>query len=403
MGFTFDDTDTSGVASSLAEMRELIRRNPKNGDRIFPYIGGKEINTHPFLAHHRYVIDFSGMTFDEAAQYPELLDIVRQRVKTERDKIGGYSVAERRRECWWHFGTATPALNKAKASLERVLVIARISNAFAVVFLPANMVFNEKTLVFPVSTYSAFVNIQSRIHEIWARFFGSTLKDDFQYTPSDCFETFPFPAGVLEHASAHSATTDDGRLTTDNPQLTALESAGREYYEFRAALMVRNNEGLTKTYNRFHDPHERSPDILKLRELHAAMDRAVLEAYGWHDLAEKATCEFLLDYEDEEESVVSSPWSVAGTTDHGQLTTDHQQLTTDHGQRTSRRKKPWRYRWPDDFRDEVLARLLALNRERAEQERLAGKAAAAAEKKNAARKPRGRKTARGGKESPRLF
>ena len=63
-----------------------------------------------------------------------------------------------------------------------------------------------------------------------------------------------------------------------------LESAGKAYYEFRADLMVRNNEGLTKTYNRFHDPDERSPDILKLRELHAAMDRAVLDAYGWTDL-----------------------------------------------------------------------------------------------------------------------
>jgi hypothetical protein len=36
------------------------------------------------------------------------------------------------------------------------------------------------------------------------------------------------------------------------------------------------------------------------------------------------------------------------------------------------RKKPWRYRWPDDFRDEVLARLLDLNQKRAEFERLMG-------------------------------
>ena len=80
---------------------------------------------------------------------------------------------------------------------------------------------------------------------------------------------------------------------------TSLEQAGQEYYEFRAGLMVRNNEGLTKTYNRFHDPNETAADILKLRELHAAMDRAVLDAYGWTDL--KPTCEFLLDYEEEDE------------------------------------------------------------------------------------------------------
>ena len=73
------------------------------------------------------------------------------------------------------------------------------------------------------------------------------------------------------------------------------------------------------------------------------MDRAVLDAYGWTDL--KPTCEFLLDYEEDED---------------------------EDDRRRPRRKKPWRYRWPDDFRDEVLARLLELNRQRAEMERLTG-------------------------------
>ena len=90
------------------------------------------------------------------------------------------------------------------------------------------------------------------------------MKDDLRYTPSDCFETFPFPHGFETHA--------------------ALEAAGRAYYDFRAALMVRNNEGLTKTYNRFHDPGEMSTDIVELRRLHDAMDRAVLDAYGWTEI-----------------------------------------------------------------------------------------------------------------------
>ena len=119
--------------------------------------------------------------------------------------------------------------------------------------------------------------------------------------------------------------------------------------------MVRNNEGLTKTYNRFHDPDERSPDILKLRELHAAMDRAVLDAYGWTDLKPD----------------LRVPARLRGGRGRGRDPAAGR-----------RRKKPWRYRWPDDFRDEVLARLLELNRQRAEQERLSG---AAAEK---AKKPR---------------
>lgn len=120
--------------------------------------------------------------------------------------------------------------------------------------------------------------------------------------------------------------------------------------------MIRNSEGLTDSYNRFHDPdHDgtgvdgREPadvvkDIEELRRLHDEMDRVVLDAYGWTDI--RPNCEFLLDYEE----------------DDGE--------DEDGGKR--RKKKPWRYRWPDDVRDEVLARLLELNRKRAEEERLLG-------------------------------
>ncbi len=120
--------------------------------------------------------------------------------------------------------------------------------------------------------------------------------------------------------------------------------------------MADNNEGLTKTYNRFHDPHEKSSEIAQLRELHEAMDRAVLEAYGWDDLAQTARCEFLLDYEEEEND--------------------------EPGAKKSKKKKPWRLRWPDDFRDEVLARLLELNEQRHQEELLAGKAGSTASKGN---------------------
>jgi hypothetical protein len=198
------------------------------------------------------------------------------------------------------------------------------------------MLFANYVIVFPLATYAAFCALQARPHEIWARFFGSSMKDDLRYTPSDCFETFPFPENWETHP--------------------ALEAAGKVYYDFRAALMVQKDEGLTKTYNRFRDPEESTVDILKLRELHAAMDHAALAAYGWTDV--DTDCKFLLDYEIDEEE-----WGD--------------------------KKKPWRYRWSDEVQAEVLARLLELNAERAHSEVRSG---AAAEKK------RGRK--RGAKATP---
>ena len=184
------------------------------------------------------------------------------------------------------------------------------------------MVYNEKLVLFPFDSGAAFGVLQCRVHEFWARLFSSTLKDDLQYTPTACFDTFALPPQFT--------TNDD------------LEVIGESYLRLRSSVMLSNKEGLTETYNRFHDSHEKLPEILKLRELHAAMDRAVLAAYGWHDLAQTARCEFLLDYEEED----------------------------DGGTSTSRRKKPWRLRWPDDFRDEVLARLLELNEQRHKEEQL---------------------------------
>jgi hypothetical protein len=203
--------------------------------------------------------------------------------------------------------------------MERALVCSQTSKYLTFVFLPTGTIFSQKLNVFIIDDWSSFAVLQSRIHGSWAAFFGSTLEDRPVYTPTDCFETFPFPK--------------------DFRALPICEETGREYYEFRAALAVKNNEGLTTTYNRFHDPEEDHADILRLRELHAAMDRAVLDAYGWTDI--HPNCKFILDYEAEEDEEENGP---------------------------RRRKKPWRYRWPDEIRDEVLARLLDLNRQRAIEE-----------------------------------
>ena len=277
-------------------------------------------------------VDYPGPV---AADWPELLGIVEERVKPERAKLGDNGDARRRKEKWWLWGRYTPALFAAIDGLEQVLVISRIGNAFAFTFLPFGTIYNEKTVVFPFERPAPFGVLQSRVHEVWSRFFSSTLKDDLQYTPSNCFETFPFPGGWETHP--------------------ALEAAGKAYYEHRAALMIRNDEGMTKTYNRFHNPYENDPDISQLRELHAAMDRAVLDAYGWTDIP--TDCNFLLDYEIDE-----ATWG--------------------------RKKKPYRYRWLDSVRDEVLARLLALNAERAAEEARTGASATDALKPNRSRQGR---------------
>ena len=337
MGFTFDDTDTKGITSSLSEMRRLVAKDPRNAERIFPYIGGEEVNDSPTHSHHRYVINFGDMSEEHARGWPDLMKIIEERVKPERTRKkpnGEYALRSPLPQRWWHYADKRPALIEAIRNLDRVLVCCRHQPNWGTTFMAPTSVFAESLVVIAIDSDASFAVLESKCHEAWARFFGSSMKDDLRYTPSDCFETYPFPENFVADLQ--------------------LNSAGNEYYEFRSALMIRNDEGLTKTYNRFHDPDERSPDILELRRLHAEMDRAVLNAYGWHNLAQSATCDFLLDYEDDEDEEDN----LSGTP-------------------SARRpkKKPWRYRWPDQFRDEVLAKLLELNKQRGEQDRLVGEAA----------------------------
>ena len=212
-----------------------------------------------------------------AADWPDLLAIVEERVKPVRatDKRENY------RDRWWRFAENRPGLQRCDyADCRASIAISRVSaTIFAFAFLPS-IICRQQTAVVAITlpTYAAFAVLQSRVHEVWARFMASTLKDRLRYTPSDCFQTFPFPCGFETHP--------------------ALEAAGQTYYDFRAALMVRNNEGLTKTYNRFHDPGEMSSDIVELRRLHDAMDRAVLDAYGWTDL--QPVCDFFPEFDEEE-------------------------------------------------------------------------------------------------------
>ena len=76
MGFTFDDAGAErGVTKSLHTMEKLIASNPKNAERIRPYIGGEEVNGSPTHRHHRYVIDFDSFPLKRDNNLGSWLDL----------------------------------------------------------------------------------------------------------------------------------------------------------------------------------------------------------------------------------------------------------------------------------------------------------------------------------------
>lgn len=309
-GFVFEPEPSNG-SSSIEDMNRLLAEDPRNGEVIFAYIGGQEFNSSPTQSPSRFVIDFGARTEAEARRWPSLFSIVEHRVRPVRlgNKQRNY------RENWWLH--ANRAL-EGPAHLDqhgRLLALTSVSRHISIAFVNKGTIISDAMVIVLLHEDADFGVLQSRVHEVWARFVGSSMKDDLRYT-TPCFDTFPRP-------------TSAARI--------GISAAASEYYLHRAHVMKHNTQGLTKTYNRFHDPNECDAGIVKLRALHSALDRAVLDAYGWADVP--TTCQFLPDFTEEDEDGNEIPKSI-------------------------------RFRWPDDVREEVLSRLLALNAELAEKERL---------------------------------
>jgi hypothetical protein len=256
-----------GYVMEPEEAAQLIVKDARNKDVLFPYLNGEDLNSRPDQSPSRWVINFfdwplnretapMGYAGPVAADYPDCLEIIEKKVKPEREKNNRKVY----REKWWQYAEKQLALQAAIAGAKNVLVRARIANMHSVAWVPFGWVYNEKTVVFPGGS---FVILQSTIHEVWVRYYSSTLRTDLQYTPTDCCETFPF---------------------LESRELASIEMIGEQYHEHRQQIMLTREEGLTKTSNRLHNPDENFPNIQKLRDLHMEMDNAVAAAYGWDDL-----------------------------------------------------------------------------------------------------------------------
>ena len=269
-GFLFADDDPA--ATSLNRMHELLAADPTLRARIVPYLGGADLNTSPTLSPSRFVIDLGDRSEDAAREWPALMAILEAKVKPERARKS----RDMARWPWWQFWRTRKELYARIRKLPRVLALARVSQHLALAFVGVDMIHSEQLVLIADAGDATFAVLQSRVHEVWARFFSSSLGDGLRYAPTDCLETFPLPAQWREQ-----------------PVLAAL---GAQYHQHRADLMQRRGEGLTATYNRLHDPDDHDPAILELRALHAALDHTVLEAHGWPDLAAAARCEFQAEH-----------------------------------------------------------------------------------------------------------
>jgi hypothetical protein len=261
-GIAFQGTVLNGTGFMLSklEVDNLAQKNPANLEVISLYLRGEDFNASPTQSPSKYVINFRDWPLQKAQQYPDCLNILKEKVQPERNRIieRGGQIHE---YDYWKFWDKRMDSYEKISSLDQVLFHSCTSKYVAFSFVPSSYVFAQPHAVIGLSNYCYFAVLQSNFHESWVRRYTSYSLSLARYTITDCFETFPFP--------------DD---------LSAIETIGRIYFDHRQQLMLSKQEGLIGIYNRFHNPQDQSHEINELRNLHAEMDGYVAGAYGWLDL-----------------------------------------------------------------------------------------------------------------------
>ena len=275
--------DTKGgpfdIPDSLAQQM-LKSPNPHskgNSEVVKPWVNGRDITDRP---RGMWIIDFDDMSADEAALYEAPFEYVNTHVRPSR--IG--NKRQHYADCWWLHMEPRPGLREAAKRTSRMIVTPRVSKHRLFVWIEKKTLPDSATIAIARDDDYTFGVLHSRFHELWARGMGTQLREvesGFRYTPTTCFETFPFPEpddaqrDAIAQAAARLNELREGWLNpvdaNGNPALNAKDLKKRT---------------LTNLYNQ---------RPAWLANAHADLDAAVAAAYGWpSNLDDAAILERLL-------------------------------------------------------------------------------------------------------------
>jgi type I restriction-modification system DNA methylase subunit len=329
---------------------ELIKKyNSGISKYLRRYVNGDILNNCTGQDGGRYVIDFGELDLDEIKGCSEILEVICRVNSDERKK---YTQQVHEDRPWLFWDKRTEFFDKARR-LERILACTRVAKHLFFEFVDPHHLYSDAVILFCDDRSSLFAVLQSTLHSCFVAISSSRLGKATRYSTSTSFSTFPLPA---------------------SEKLAALSECGSRYHQVRSAISRELEIGLTSVYNLFHSPVGASAEreIDALRSARRNLDKEVLDSYGWHDL--DLSYGFVLEALDVPEDV-EIPDSISCRTSGGSYffpdacaAICFQEYLRSMNILSSRGELPWRYRWPDAVRDEVLTRLLVRNAECYEQE-----------------------------------
>ena len=264
--------DTKGGPFDISDYlaREMLQQpNPhgkSNADVIRPWVNGQDITGRP---RGMWIVDFADMSLEQAALYEAPFEYVNAKVRPERVK------SRSKISNWWLHERPRPEMKQALRGLERFIVTPTTSKFRVFSWLDETVLAHNALIAIASDDDYTFGVLHSCFHELWALATGTQLETRPRYTPTTCFETFPFPRPTEEQREAIGAAA---------AELNSLREGWLNPPRVSAAELRKRT--LTNLYNQ-------RPTWLD--NIHARLDAAVADAYGWPaDLADGQVLERLL-------------------------------------------------------------------------------------------------------------
>ena len=317
-GIAFHGTVQSGpfdinATTAMALINSENLNNYSNSDVVKPWVNALDITRRP---RNKWAIDFGvDLSIDNAKKYEKPFDYIYRQVKPIRDNVR----RKQYREKWWLFAEPCAGMRQAIASLNRFIVTPKTARHRLFVWLSHPTIPDQALYVIARDDDYFFGILHSRAHELWVRRKGTQLreaKSGSRYSPTETFETFPFPWPPGQEPSEY-----------EDIQVATIANAARKLVEIRHVWLqpegvgitisqeMVNRRTLTHLYNALEyyrtsiRGKQRNPtqwvkdtggiitldEIEELDHIHTEIDQAVLDAYGWpHSLTDMQILEHLL-------------------------------------------------------------------------------------------------------------
>lgn len=281
-----------GFLLTLSEYKQLISRDKSNGDVIFPFLIGNEMLTKPGGKPQRYVIDFGEKSIQEAMRYKAPFSKIEKKVlpakkeKAEAELKRNAPLLKKNPnarvnrhhkialEKWWQlFYRRTDLINTLKKT-QRYIACSRVTKRGIFDFVSSNIHPNDKVQAFCFDDDYSFGVISSNLHWVWFVEKCTTLGPTPNYNAESIWDTFPWP---------------------QKPTLAAIKnvaSCAVALREYRNQQLRDEKMSLRKLYSSLDRPGKN-----ELRDLHAALDAAVIQAYGFEKGADPLACLLALNKE----------------------------------------------------------------------------------------------------------